>query len=145
MLEIKEILEKIAENKKRSSKEYYHPLPKQESILIRKYFADHILIPISGDPVMEIFNKENTLISKGYERIVIGDYGPFLEFTAQQAVLANLVNHFPGAPRRKVKYIWMETKDKTRTKVYFQQGRVSYADYKIGRYYVDSFEVLYKE
>lgn len=142
----KPILEEIKARTKRGAKNYYKPLPKDKSAIIREYFKSCISnLDPDGDPDIKLSNVEGTLMLRGYERIVIGDYGAYIECADQQVALENIESRWPGPPRRKVKYIWMQTKDKAKTKVYFQQGRVAYADYKVGMYYIDPLDLYYGE
>ena len=44
---------------------------------------------IDGE-VIDLYSNEDTLICKGYERIVIGDYGAYIEFSTPQIVRDNI-------------------------------------------------------
>lgn len=124
-------LNKVERNIKNND---YIKLSQEESDLVRTVYASRISIPEHSDFRFE--NEEGTLIALGFSRIVVGDYGAYLEFSSEQIQLNNIENAFLGKPNRPVKYIWMQTKDDTLTKVYWQKKRVSYADYKPGFYYV---------
>lgn len=95
-----------------------------------------------------LYSKNGTLIAKGYERVVIGDYGAFIEFSPAQAV-TNAFKIKEGQEYRvydpkyssNVKYIWLTTKDRCDIKIYQQLKTVVYADYKAGMYYVSPYEV----
>jgi len=123
-------LNKVEQNIKNGS---YDRLSQAESDLVRAAYASTICFPSTSDLRFE--NEEGTLIAVGYERIVIGDYGAYVEFSKEQIQLNNIENKFFGKPTRPVKYIWMQTKDDTLTKVYLQKRSVSYADYKPKMYY----------
>jgi hypothetical protein len=122
-----------------SHKHLYRPLRKSKSDLIRRYYADCLLVP-REKANLKLYNANKTLICNGYEGVVVGDYGAYIEFTKDQLNPA-IKQKWDGPPKRKVKYIWMETKDSINTRVYFQQDTVPYADYKVGMYYVDPREV----
>ena len=77
----------------------------------------------------------------GYKRIVVGDYGAYIEIDPEDIIQENIKNKWPGKPKRPVKYIWMQTKDKEKTKIYFQQATVKYADYIPGMYYIDPKDI----
>lgn len=89
------------------------------------------------------------MITIGYDRIVIGDYGAFIEFDNNKAIVESFIIA-PGQEYRiederyskNVKYIWLTVYDGSGIKVYFQKKGVSYADYKPGKYYVSVHEVL---
>lgn len=143
--EIKKALDKVSANTKKGSKTFYRPLSKKDSELVREFYKIQMrdfYIPIGGNVGMKFKNGEGTLIAIGYNRVVIGDYGAYVEFTEDQIQLDNIKNRWPGKPYRPVKYLWMQTTDNTKTKVYFQQGTVAYADYKVGMYYVDPKDLI---
>ena len=133
MKNIEDIIEKINRNKRVGS---YPQLPEDESKLIRQHFASRIPLPIGGAQT-KILNSVGTLIGDGFTRVVIGDYGAYLEFDESQIQPDNIKQKWAGEPKRKVKYIWMHTNDSDATKVYFQKDIVDYADYKVGMYYMD--------
>lgn len=98
--------------------------------------------------IIPCYTLSGTLIAKGYNRIVIGDYGAFVEFTSEQAVKSNMIVQ-PGQEYRitdprfseRVKYFWYTAKDDSGVKIYFQQKTVTYADYLPGMYYVSPYEL----
>ena len=106
----------------------------------------------SKDKTFMLYSKENTPIARAFSRIVIGDYGAFIEIDDQDMIKENIkiksgeeyrINNPKYAER--VKYQWFTAKDGSDCKLYFQQRRVSYADYKPGRWYVAPYEVLSME
>lgn len=110
-----------------------------------KYYKDlPEVFNINGDPDFEIISKSGSLIAKGYEAIVIGDYGAYLEIKASQVISEN-IKCKPGEEYRKklpsVKYWWYTTKDDSDVKLYYQKRTVDYADYKVGYVYVSPFEL----
>lgn len=133
---LSEVLLEISKNTKKGSKNYYKPLDPEKSKIARDYYRTTFYIPTDGDDTVEFYNKSGTQIAIGYNRVVIGDYGAYVEFDKEHMCLENIKQKWPGEPKRKVKYIWMETKDECKTKIYYQQGIVAYADYKVGCYYV---------
>lgn len=73
---------------------------------------------IEGENQCEILSKEGTLVATGYERIVIGDYGAFLEMSREQMVKSNVkckkgqeYRYKDGRFRERVKYFWYTAKD----------------------------------
>ena len=95
-----------------------------------------------------LYSTDGTLITKGYERIVVGDYGAFIEFNPNQAVPENYkikegqeYRVYDPKYNSNVKYIWLTTKDKSNIKIYQQLKTVAYADYKAGMYYISPYEV----
>jgi hypothetical protein len=116
----------------------WRPFEPEESVILR---AQHLTtLPswckLDGEEV-SLVNVELTEIAYDYDRVVIGDYGAYVEISLASIRLDHLRNKWPGEPRRTVKYIWLESQDAARTKVYEQRGTVGYADYKVGYFYVD--------
>lgn len=103
---------------------------------------------LSGDPAAALLSLDGTLLCKGYRRLVIGDYGAFIEITPEQ-ICEDALRCKPGQEYRyqderfagNVKYIWLTAKDRSNCKIYFQKKRVSYADYIPGFYYISPYEV----
>jgi len=118
----------------------YKPLPKEESARVKQIYAENIPNLCDWKPLKDS-NGQN--ISSGFERIVIGDYGAYIEILEEQINLDilyvpprqkfRLGKHFWG------KYIWL-TSDGI-NKIYKQIKTVSYADYKVGYYYISPYEV----
>ena len=87
----------------------------------------------------------------GYSRIVIGDYGAFLEIPPEMMIMQNVVVK-PGEEYRileerfssRVKYHWYTVWRDHEVKLYFQVGPVTYADYVPGQWYVSPYHVLLK-
>ncbi len=138
-IEVSRILKTVRENLKNGK---YIPLPDKDSKIIHKFYAEQVGLPLDGGEEY-LHNEFETLISRGYERIVLGDYGPYIEMTKDQVVLENIEQRWPGKAKSGIKYIWMETLDKERTKVYLQCNTVPYANYRIGYFYVDPRLVFY--
>ncbi len=103
---------------------------------------------LQGNAEKELRTREGTVIAKGYTRVVIGDYGAFVEFSPEQAVLDNITvksgqeYRMTDRYRNNVKYFWYTAKDKSDVKIYLQQRTVSYADYRPNMYYVSPFELM---
>lgn len=129
----------------------YKKLPEVLSKEVRDTYESEIptSLDVNGDKEFEITSKEGTLISNGYERIVIGDYGAFIEFSVEQVVRKN-IKIAKGQEYRikdekyknKVKYCWLTAKDNSRIKIYYQKKCVSYADYKPEMFYVCPHEIF---
>lgn len=106
---------------------------------------------LTGCSDFPLMTTQGTLVCTGYTRIVIGDYGAFVEISKSQICKENLYVQ-PGQEFRtqddrfqqRIKYIWLTAKDCSRCKIYDQQRRVDYADYQPGMYYVSPYEVFPK-
>lgn len=92
---------------------------------------------------------EGTLLCSGYRRIVIGDYGAFVEIDSSQ-INAEVLRCQPGEEYRytderfakNCKYLWLTAKDLSHCKIYHQKKTVDYADYLPEMYYVSPYEVF---
>ena len=131
----------------------YKKLPALESAQMRKYYQENLpqflqdVLMKQEESVTELYSLSNTKICIGFERIVIGDYGAFIEFSQIQACKENFQcmegqgYRYTEKYRNNVKYFWLTTKDSSRCKLYDQQRTVTYADYKAGYFYVSPYEV----
>lgn len=125
----------------------YKPLTADLSSKCRTIYRNHLSknLPLDGLDV-PIYTASGDLICYGYERIVIGDYGAFIEYTQEQAN-SDIYIIQPGQeyrindPRysKNVKYNWL-TIEGSDLKIYQQKKTVSYADYKPGKYYISPHE-----
>lgn len=103
---------------------------------------------LDGEDLYPLYTLAGTQICSGYERIVIGDYGAFVEISPDH-ILEESVHCKPGQEYRysderfssNVKYLWMTAKDQSDCKIYYQKKAVSYADYLPGMYYISPYEV----
>ena len=128
----------------------YRKLNKKLSAEVRQKYLDNIPLElnIKGDINFKIYTLSNTLISNGYNRIVIGDYGAFIEFDKSQIIREN-IKIKEGQEYRindpiyseNVKYYWLTAKDNSDIKVYYQKKTVTYADYKPEVFYVSPYEI----
>lgn len=127
----------------RITKDYgYKRLDPEKSKLARDFYARNL-------PSLEkdkcIFVKDIEL-SKGFERIVIGDYGAYIEINADQINIKALKIESGQAFRTRLdfkgKYIWYTTD--AGAKIYHQLRGVSYADYKPGKFYISPYDISQK-
>lgn len=103
---------------------------------------------VAGDLTCPLSTLDGTLLCQGYNRIVIGDYGAFVEI-APDLICKEVLRCKPGQEFRymderfaeNVKYIWLTAKDRSGCKIYLQKKKVSYADYVPGMYYISVYEV----
>lgn len=111
--------------------------------------------------------KNNIKFAIGYNRIVYGDHGPYIEFEKNHICCKlfskfNNVIDFENIPQNpKFYYYWLYPESNSDVKVYFQLKTVfdlknapkrsdnrksdynreeGYADYKIGKFYVDPYQ-----
>lgn len=104
-------------------------------------YERRIRLPLRGDTglAFEASAEFETLggvkLAVGYDRIVIGERGPYVEFQWRNFIYDSVKK--VDAPHRY--YIEWRTSDGV--KVYEQVERVTYADYLPGRLYVSPFEL----
>jgi len=82
---------------------------------------------------------DGTQFSSGYERVVHGGRGAYVELKKEQ-IIVSLKSHFNTKVPEEITpelfyYHWLEPEGRTE-KIYWQIRTVKYADYKIGYYYV---------
>lgn len=109
-------------------------------------YEKRMVLPLDGNPDIEFFTKDGTLVAKGYERVVIGERGPYIEFADASIVRDSI--HIPDDQKWRLlpKYAFVyynewRTKDNSNVKLYEQRKTVKYADYKVGFWYVSPFEL----
>lgn len=126
----------------------YKPLSKEMSEKMRNLYNDNIppFLDVSGS-INLLYTLNGTEICNGYDRIVIGDYGAFIEFSQEHIASKFIIKKGQeyrvndDRYKNKVKYIWLTINDGSDVKIYFQKRKVTYADYKPKKYYVSVHEV----
>ena len=106
-----------------------------------------LTIPITGTKIA-LFTKYPSYnsIAEQYQRVVIGQRGPYVEFTKNQIIDQLLYipkNQLYRLSDPKVYYIEFRTIEND-VKVYYQMRSVAYADYLINHFYISPLD-LYKE
>lgn len=128
----------------------YKKLPKGVSEHAHKMYEGSIpaWCKPDGDVNVKLATADGTIIANGYTRLVTGDYGTFVEYSREQAI-KEVVKCKDGEEYRfrdpefkdKVKYYWYTAKDESDVKIYFQQKKVTYADYQPQMFYVSPFDL----
>lgn len=105
-----------------------------------------------GDREVTLYTLDGTAFAHGYERVVVGDYGAFLEMSPRQMIRSVLMIRKGQEYRQKdpayadhVKYLWLTVRDSSGIILYYQKKTVTYADYKPGLLYVSPYEVRLAE
>jgi hypothetical protein len=113
---------------------------------IREGYRQRLILPefpSEGKPIRFLTSSE-TEVAQGYERVVIGDRGPYIEFSDNHIVWMSL--HIPKDQSWRVAgrcyYIEYRTDDKSNVKVYKQKAVVGYADYKVDMLYISPFDLV---
>lgn len=125
----------------------YKPLPDDLSEKYRELYRENIpswLNEHGADTAL--YSTKGSLITNGYRRIVVGDYGAFIEFEKSQDtfVIAQGQEYrvYDERYSKNIKYIWLTIADGSDVKIYYQRRGVKYADYRAGMYYVSVHEVI---
>ena len=138
--------------KELAQKYKYKPLGSTLSEQYRNFFRNNIpsYLQIGGCD-KPLYTSCGTKICSSYNRIVIGDYGAFVEFDSEPDDVSFIIQ--PGQEYRvtddryinNVKYIWLTVNDFSGVKIYYQKKTVKYADYIPGKYYVSVHECFTEE
>ena len=132
-----------------AAKYRYKPLKEDMREIARSIYQDTLPLYFTdennaGKP---LHSPTGEIIATGYDRIVIGDYGAFIEIDPKDMQLDNV--YIPEKQKYRVedpeyaehvKYLWYEPKNGYPSKLYDQKKTVTYADYKADKWYVSPFE-----
>lgn len=129
-----------------SIKYKYKPLSKDNKEIYHKLYKDNL----NGFNCKRNLNINNVKIANNYERVVIGDYGAYVEIAKGDLIIDLIIpenqkwrfdTKFLKDRNLNIKYLWYEYNG---YKVYLQTDTVAYADYKPGFYYISVlyFDVL---
>ena len=90
---------------------------------------------------IKLYLIDGRLFSEGYERVVHGGRGDYIELTKEQIVvpLQKLPDEILGT--EDFYYYWLVPVEGYQTKVYWLIKTVSYADYKVGYYYISPNDI----
>lgn len=128
----------------------YRKLPKNLSLSARTLYLDKLPSEFSleGEDLAILTTISGTPIANGYSRIVVGDFGAFVEIPRDKMLRENICakkgeeyRYIDPSFKNSVKYYWYTAKDRSNIKIYHQQKTVSYADYKEGFFYVCPYEI----
>lgn len=128
----------------------YKPLPPMFSEKARNTFKESIPEGFNLDGAdVGVYGPSGLKIANRYNRIVIGDYGAYVEFMPEDVIHQNIVvkkgQEYRDTDSRysgNVKFSWLTLTDNSDIKIYYQKKPVAYADYVPGRYYVSVYECV---
>jgi len=107
-------------------------------------YIERLKISIDGNDQTAFYSKSGSFVASGYNRVVIGGRGPYIEFELKNLGQRLII---PDHARWRyssdlVYYVeWQACSQTDKIKVYFQKKEVSYAGYKIGKYYISPFDL----
>jgi len=105
-------------------------------------YEERLKITIGGDVSTDFFTESGLAIAHGYVRVVIGQRGPYVEFTESQIDMFQCSipeSQLWRLSSQNAYYTEYRTNDTAHVKIYHQVKPVSYADYKIGLFYISPF------
>lgn len=111
--------------------------------MIKKCYTDLLNISEDGGRI-KLKTKSNTVVCNGYDRIVFGGRGPYIEFNKNQ-----LLDNAFFVPKSqlyrisdsRIYYIEFRSNDISNVKLYYQMRTVAYADYKLGYFYMSPLDL----
>lgn len=98
-----------------------------------------------GGNMVYFFTESKLLIANGFNRLVIGERGPYVEFLPSQIIWENAFvpsDEIWRLLHAECYYIEFRSKCKSHVKIYFQKKQVTYADYKIGLIYISPDDLV---
>lgn len=111
-----------------------------------KKHSELLNISIEGQRIPLFVNYPN-LVANGYQRVVIGQRGPYVEFTKNQIIDTEL--YIPKSQLYRLsdpKVYYIEFRTITgNAKVYYQMRSVAYADYLINHFYISPDDLCTEE
>lgn len=119
---------------------------------IRQGYIDRLILPEEpGEDEIIFYTKSGLEVARWYERVVIGDRGPYIEFCGEMLTKDGI--YVPDNQKWRLDnytcfYNEWRTNDECFVKIYNQKRLVNYADYKIGMWYISPFDLtsnLYPE
>lgn len=125
----------------------YKPLSSELSTKYRQFYLENIPKELNVNGGVEtLYTTKGNPICDGYDRIVIGDYGAFIEFsTSPYTFIIKPGQEYRMNDKqysRSVKYVWLTIDDESDIKIYYQKRTVLYADYLPRKFYVSVHEVI---
>ena len=106
-------------------------------------YLGRISIDEYGLEDVNFYDKDGYILAIGYQRVVVGERGPYVEFSDRHIVAEQFF--VPQDLQWKLEdphvyYIELRSVH-SNVKLYLQVNRVSYADYEVGKYYISPFEL----
>lgn len=119
---------------------FFRPFSLYNMGMKKRTWAERLRIPLTGNSETKFYTLKGLILATGYSRVVIGGRGPYVEFETEHIRKDNL--YIPKHAEHKLSqsvcyYHEYRSKDECYVKAYYQQMGVSYADYVIGKWYID--------
>ena len=115
------------------------------SVNAKQHF-ENLGLTEEGRPDTVFKSSSGINIAKGYNRVVYGGRGPYIEFERHHftcALKSKYGNSFDSVPKKSnYYYVWVMPEKAPDIKIYYQIKKVKYADYRLDRFYVDPYSLL---
>lgn len=105
--------------------------------MARTSYPERLGIPLTGDETTSFTSRTGVLLATGYNRIVIGGRGPYVEFSMRHLLYSKF---FKVEASHRYYVELRSTQDNV--KLYDQREQVDYADYVPGLYYISPFDLM---
>lgn len=102
-------------------------------------------IPLEGHPGACFKTRSGMVLAYGYSRVVVGERGPYIEFSKEDLLEGGFKIPDECLWRQtypKAFYIEHRTVDSAFVMIYEQLKPVTYADYRVGMFYVSPSDVI---
>ena len=141
-----ELQKDLAENYK------YRAIPQKYRAEIHNFYKNNLPsnFRLEGDSA-PLFSSSGLKLCEGYNRVVIGDYGAFIEVSPQNMVIENIQVQTGQEYRdfnphyNHVKFSWLTPIDDSGIKISFQKKPVEYGDFLPGFYYISPYDCFYSK
>jgi len=101
-------------------------------------YTQRMILPLEGFDDILFGTKSKLLVARGYNRVVIGDRGPYIEFEINQIIFDNFNLIIDFSHKYYTEY---RSVCESNIKLYLQLLTVDYADYKVGKCYISPFDL----
>lgn len=99
-----------------------------------------------GDPFLKLFSSNGLMLLSGYNRVVFGSRGPYVEINECQIKTKNMhipINQLYRLSDSRVYYVEFRSNCESNVMVYYQLRTVAYADYKLGMFYISPTDLYF--
>lgn len=130
----------------------YKAIPQNYRAEIHNFYKDNLPpnFRLEGDAA-PLFSSSGLKLCEGYNRVVIGDYGAFVEVAPSNIVTENIqvqegqeFRDFNPRYNHTV-FSWLTPKGDSGIKISFQKRKVEYGDFKPGFYYISPYDCFYSK
>lgn len=119
---------------------------KKTSEEIQSGYRKRLIIPEFCEEDITFYSPSGLKVACGYIRVVIGDRGPYIEFSDEMMGSSPDI-YIPHEQKWRIKnplcfYVEWRTNDENYIKIYEQKRTVKYADYQTGLWYISPFDLI---